>query len=394
MKVESFTTIAENFLASVADELSFQGQDPSGGRGGSHPDPQIRAFNRGCRSLIEKDETFAAHIANIGVDRPTADVRHLTDLLARTAQFMMRKEGNVDYTTYTDTGFCEWLSALSGDRFGNFLGLLRERNVATHIPERYRGLGALSSLLCQNLGRGLRIVDVGASGNLGLPAVLEPQYLLRDSSGNGYNLIDETPGQVVLTGLQRNQVRFERALGIDVQTLDFEWIFACAYFSKYDQVKLELTRDALRLHRHGIRTERADIAAHHEGREELRRTVLEATQDPLDVIHASMVMYQLTPDAQQCARGNIGEMLREEGLFVELTFEDPKNWFKDWNIISLVSQKQRGTLTSPKQWLRWNNSRCGRVVAGNNHEEVNRLIGLRQSTESILPVALLQTHAS
>lgn len=337
----------------------------------NHRSLAIREFNLGFIECIT-DVGFDRLIEKIEGKRVDLDHLHLVDLLARAFQYKLRAQNRLEYVHFSKDDWVRYFKSLTHQDLEEIATLVEAKSVATHVPSRrYRAMGALCAALAQKKGL-LRVADWGCSLNLGLPAILAPGYLMGE-----VGLEDGTPGQIVTQLLLENGVGFERAVGVDKQESEFAWALACVYFSEYDQTKLDLEQDmqSLAPYRKGIITVQADIAADGVHGEELVHRLRGAEDKCLDVIYASMVMYQLSGEMKQKAWANAEKVLcAEHGVFMELNFRDEKNWFKKWNAASTVRFMHHGKLGPTLEWLVWDSSRCAKVKAGRDFARVNSMI--------------------
>ncbi len=339
---------------------------------GGHPDIAIRRFNRAVITASVQP-SFRKFLETIISRRPLITPDHLIDLFARTAQYILRNEGVTDYAVWSKKQMTGWLTHLTSEQKQKFLDIItvRKYNVATHIPERYRGLGALSQYLHQKINEPVKIADIGGSGGLGPQSVIFAKTLRENTSNNLPEMTDNTPGQLVINGIRANHISFCRAVNLDVQPVDWEWIYACSYFSKYEESKskLEKTRTILANFSDYSLNITGDITS---------PAILNKLKklSPFHILHASMTTYQMSPKDYKITLTHANALLRENGIFMELTFEKRANWFKDWNVISTIRIKSRGKLTKPLIWLRWDKSRCNKVRPGNDFAKVNRLLGI------------------
>jgi len=331
---------------------------------GAHPDAGIRRFNTALSSYIKKEPSspFVQKVQQIFLSRPGMSSDHFTDLLARSAQFAFRREKNVDYVAFSDD---QWKSELfslnpSDGRLNEFFRQLNERNVSTHIVERYRGLFALAHLQ----HRPVSLIDVGCSRNYGLPACLVPSTLFSVNRP----LLDNTPGQI-FSLVPNEPIQANTLVGIDATTLTdgegLEWVKACAYYEAYERSSetFDLLDSVLNGSKQRVLTMVANVA-------QVPRMTIDRMRDagadgPYDIIHASMMMYQLDPYSRANVLMFAGQMVTPDGMFVELTFDDPSSWFgKSNNVITTIRFKDGDDFTPPYQWLQWDNSRCNTVQAG------------------------------
>ncbi|MFC1626644.1 hypothetical protein ACFL1P_00405 [Patescibacteria group bacterium] len=362
----------------VLQQLELQSREL--GEGG-HPDIGIRNFNAAMHQILrsEEESDLSGVIKDTLKKRTHIDPTHFVDLLARSMQYTLRRNGITDYAAYDGDQWADTIQKIASSPIQREMlsQQLETRSVATHVVERYRGLTAVLSAM----GGPLRVADIGCSRNLGLPACLEHELLLGDSTGNGNNLTDNTPGNVVEQLIRARNFTFSRAVGVDKQDLrtgdGLDWVTACAYFTKFNIVQDTYRRIQERANgSHAIvQTRVADMTQGNV--QELVATLQGETQRPLDIMHSSMMLYQLSDIHQGQVLHTVNESLREGGLFVELTFDNSENWFgKIGNIVTTVRQKQDGHLSQPLTWIRWDNSRCRIAEPGEHFVEVNQSLNL------------------
>ena len=213
----------------------------------------------------------------------------------------------------------------------------------------------------------LRVADIGCSLNFGLRASVKGKILQTDLD----TLTDTTTDQIILNSLKSRKPPIEYALGIDIQEPDFEWVAACAYFSKYDENRktLQKYRDLIEKDIHNgvpIHGMVGDIS----NDETVTRIQANQMHD-FHILYGSMVFYQLSPEMQLRAFHNVSSLLAENGLLAELTFKNPNNWFLPWNTTTTLRFKENGALSRPYQWLDWDSSRCAVVKEGDDFQEAN-----------------------
>lgn len=332
-----------------------------------HRDQSMRKFNRALLKHLETDPFFNQTIKNIFEIRSGITADHLTDLLARSAQYSFRKNSISNYAAFSEEQFLDWLQHLTGPSLTDFLYPLNRYNVATHIPERYRAAAASVSAISFKKGK-ITALDIGSSGGLGLPAISSPPHLLRDSSGNGFTLVDSTPGEIIRRQISRSSSGIT-AVNLDSQPVDWEWIYCCSYFSDYEKQRIRLESDQRDLipHRKNVQEIVGDISD--------KNTFKKLKKDYLfDFIYASMSTYQMSDREFTQALRHIEQLMLDRGVFMELTWIDRTDWFKPWNVQSTARFKLENKLSPPFQWLIWDNSRCREVKPGVDFQKVNLLL--------------------
>jgi hypothetical protein len=365
------------FLQQIVKHLEYQ----SGlveSEAGAHPDPQIRAFNKGLLAYLQSGSDFdflvaLARIYRQQSARQASDSGHFVDLFARSIQFLHRNRGNSDYVSFTADDWATYFETTIAHELDELEKILTERQVATHVISRYRGLAAALVVRQQKTKQPARVVDIGCSLNVGLPMSLFPQMLLNMVQPA---LVDHTPDESIQRALQTPQIVCEHAIGIDLHLPDLHWVAACAYFSQYDlhMQQLNTAIEFLRTVQVPVFSSVGDVT-----NPQLVSVVKSPNGNSPDIMHAAMCLYQLSDIKREQALRNIATALAKDGLFIELTFIDPHNWFRPWNVHTTVQVKQKnGTLSQPLQWLVWENSRCGQVKVGSDFKQVRKLLGLER----------------
>jgi len=347
---------------------------------GGHPDDGIRRFNIGLNYFIEEDSpsarTLKKALVRVALQRDIGST-HFADLLARSTQYVFRQRGDSGYVGYSPKDWEQYFETFQDtDDYPLFIESLKTRSVATNIPERYRALAAVSAKKCQD-GAKISVIDLGSSLNLGLLGVLAQTYLLGDSDG-GESFTDQTSG-VLRTLLKQDNIYYNQAIGVELQEFKQDhvidpWVLACAYFTKYDAAreKIESINRYLQNDPNRVNTVQADITDPDlPGIIQRVATGLEGQK--FDIIHASMVLYQLSPQQQEVVLENAAALLGRDGIFMELTFIDPKNWFATNNVVTTIRFMQDdGKLSDSYEWIRWDSSRCRLANPGADFETVNQ----------------------
>lgn len=344
-------------------QLTVQAKNGPGG----HPDIAIRNFNRALVRTYRKNARVRKFIDRVAVSRKDLSPTHFADLIARAVQHRLRQRDVANYKNYSIIEWLDFWRKVTDEELGLLQQILETRSVATHVLERYRGLAVISSMIENH--RGIRVCDWGCSLNLGLPAIIRPRHLLNGAGTR--ELTDFTPGNVVERALEKDNIHFDKAVGVDRQSPDFEWVASCSYFSQY-----EITRNLLSQLRNslsGLLTVTETIVGDVTGENIIdSHSVLSAGN--FDLVHASMMMYQLSDKHKRRALENASTLLRDGGIFMELTFINPANWFLKKNVVSRVQFKKNGKLGKPLDWIVWSSSRCEEVYPGKDFEKVQKML--------------------
>jgi hypothetical protein len=365
--VEGNTT---NFLQKFLYQLEIQsGATETKDVSGSHPDLLIRNCLKGLLFFLtsNSDSKLSEVIGGLSQTRKHIDATHLADLIARSVQYLFRQQKDNSYLLFTAQQWELYFSSLTADKVKKLEGILTNKEVATHVLARYRSLAALDFQYFQQVAEPLRVADIGCSLNFGLRASVKGKILQTDLD----TLTDMTSDQVILNSLKSRKPPIEYALGVDIQEPDFEWVAACAYFSKYDDNRktLQKYRDLIEndIHNgvpiHGLV---GDIS-----NDETVKKIQANQMRDFHIMYGSMVFYQLSPEMQLRAFHNVSTLLAENGVLAELTFKNPNNWFLPWNTATTLRFKENGALTRPLQWLDWDSSRCSVVKEGADFQESN-----------------------
>lgn len=339
---------------------------------GSHPDELIRRSLKGLLDSLSGDgePPLREVIVKLPNVRKHIDATHLADLIARAVQYIFRMKDDTSYLKFTDDNWRSFYSSLLPEQVSDISYILVHKEVATHVLTRYRGLSALNTFFYQQTQTPLKIADIGCSLRYGLRDSVKVTMKEEEL----HSFVDLTDGKVIKSLLLAEKPAFSYALGIDIQPPDFDWVAACAYYSKYDETRkgLQQYRNQLDADERGgvpIHCMTADIAE--------ESTVLEIQSSDVpkfDIIYGSMVLYQLSKKMRVHAISNINTLLQPNGVFAELTFKNTRNWFLPWNAITTVRFKNGAIFTEPYQWLEWDSSRCGSVRPGKDYELVNDCI--------------------
>lgn len=344
---------------------------------GNHPDILIRNCLKGLLVCLiaDKNKKLTRMIVSLTEEDRHLDVTHLADLIARVIQYIFRKNSDTSYLQYTCEQWEEYFCSISSEKVTHIRELVMSKEVATHVLTRYRGLSALSFLFYQQVNTPLKIADIGCSLNFGLRAAVKGTTLQRELD----TLQDMTEDHIVFNSIKSRKPSFEYALGIDIQQPDFEWVAACAYFSKYDENRKILKRynDLIQKDKNKgvpIHSMVADISS-----EQTVALIKNKHTSNFHIMYASMIMYQLSKTDVQHTLKNISSLLDEQGIFVELTFKNLKNWFLPWNTVTTVRFKEDNSLSKPYYWLEWDSSRCNSVQPSRDFQAVNlRLANLKK----------------
>lgn len=374
---ERFLDSNENFYLVFLQQLEIQSgvSEVKEEGSGSHPDALIRTCLKGLLQTLSgrKNEALATMLRNLPQERRHMDASHLADLIARAIQYLFRQNQDSSYVDFDADQWEHYFTTLTEAQVATIREILITKEVATHVLARYRSLTALDVLYYQKKRMPLRVSDIGCSLNLGLRAAVKGTILQKDLS----NFTDRTAHQLILHALKAEKPPIDYALGIDIQEPDFDWVTACAYFSKYDENRSTLQgyRDLIEQDTHNgfhITSIVGDITD-----AQTIQTIQTEHCPNFNVMFASMVLYQLSPSMVNSALHNIKNILAPDGLFAELTFKNPRNWFLPWNTVTTVRFKEGDELSQPYQWLEWDNSRCTIVQEGKDFQEVNlRLFNL------------------
>lgn len=361
------------FYFEFLEQLKIQsGTVSDGSKLGAHPDESLRQCLKGLYNCLLENQNPALQkiLADLPNKRKHIDSTHLADLIARVVQYTFRKADDASYVQFSEQQWQSYFSELSSTELKNFEELLVSKEVATHVLTRYRGLAALSYIRNKALSTPIAVADIGCSLNFGLRSSVRGQSIEKDLTP----LTDLSDEEQVLHALNAKKPQFAYALGVDIQEPDFDWVASCAYFSKYEENQKMLLKYKRLLDRdqsngipiHSLVTDVAD------------KKVLEKVHGlgapKFDIIYASMVMYQMSPETHTKALENIHALLQTDGIFVELTFKNPENWFLPWNAVTTVRFRQENGFSEPYQWIEWDSSRCSVVQPGSDYKKVSSML--------------------
>lgn len=367
----------------LTEVLIVQSQEPSASNKNGHRDKSIRNFYKALVTLAQKNKPSATlTLINEAYQlRTDSNAHHMADLIARAFQFALRQQtpSRRDYQNYSVEQWVQQLENLSDGLYTPFQKALSEYNVSTHVVERYRGLAAILAGISKtqsgdSLARGLRVTDWGGSAGWGIPASVEPGYLLGSNTLDMGEIEDLTPNHLITQLIRKDNIHLADAFSVDVLTVIPAWVLACSYFCDYDSFEHQLKSlqsDLIKLKKYQRTQLIEDIATSHP-----ENLLPHPNYPKLNVIHASMVMYQLNPEQRLRAFQNAHQLLDDGGIFVELAFIKEDDWFSPWNIHTTVRINLPDGLSEPYEWLIWSNSRCQKVKPGKDFNTVNNLVGI------------------
>ena len=333
----------------------------------AHPDKGIQVFDSTMAQFIEENEDFCELLKLILNDRKIK-LNHFASLLPRAAQFALRKRNIDDYAEFNRDKWKETLSTLVKDPA--FIASLYNRQYATNRPyQRYKALAALSSALTNTP---IRVYDLGCSLNTGLSGLLLEDFYSKTKD----SFEDLTPNESIKTLLKKNNFEIHQAIGVDLQDLSIEegieWVIACEYFGNYDRTKEALLRHNSLLSQNDDRllTLTRDITD-----SSLPRLLKNAANNNSQrrirtIVHASMVFYQLTEAGQLAVVENINQVLQAGDIFLELRFIDESDYYREYNMESVVKFKTSEGLSRDYQWLLWNSIYGERSKSGADYDIV------------------------
>lgn len=389
-QIIEFENQQSNFTNELFRYLHEQAGLAENGRG-KHPDSAICVFNRGLYDFLKtltgqrlRDLLFDIYL------RTGKKPDHLVDLIARVTQFLFRKNNDDSYidlkpTEEEGSGMPSWSAywqKLGDDDYDQIQQLLEEKQVSTHVLTRYRALAALAQLI-ENQTNALSIVDLGCSCNLGLAGLMRPKQWLPQLKE------DDTPNGIISNLPENNFPNDATWCGVDLAIVSDEWAKACAYFRQYESEHTQMTEARALVSSHEVST--STLSGDITESDLWQQIDLLTDSRPVDIVHASMVLYQLGPEQVQQCLDLACQRLVIGGCFVELTFINQDSWFANtggnhndrWEatIQSTVRFKTNdGRLTEPYQWLLWDKSRCEKVRPGKDYDVVmHALVNRRQS---------------
>ncbi|MDQ5951120.1 MAG: hypothetical protein QG639_397 [Patescibacteria group bacterium] len=368
------------FYESFLQQLEIQSGvgESTSDSSGSHPDPLIRKCLEGLLLSLtfRKNHQLAAMFQSLSDEEKHLEPTHMADLVARAVQYIFRSKDDSSYMQFTLDDWHKFFQSLSEMEINQLREIVLSREVATHVLARYRGFAALNFLYSQQISRPLRVGDIGCSLNYGLQATVTGGVWQPGVD----SLNDMSRDQLLLNSLQAKTPPYEYALGIDIQEPDFDWVAACAYFSKYDDNKNMLGKYKTLVEDNQnsgipVHTMVGDIS--HPG---IIDTIRRQHTPNFHLMYGSMVLYQLSSEMRERALQNISNLLGTNGMFVELSFRNPDNWFLPWNTITSIRFKEGTELSRPFDWVEWDSSRCLQVKESQDFDEVNlRMANLREA---------------
>ncbi|MFA5828813.1 MAG: hypothetical protein WC841_05670 [Candidatus Shapirobacteria bacterium] len=352
----------DGFLSRVSDQMKLQGNEDGEDR---HRDPIIRKFYRGAlKAIFAPGQKFSTMLSEIHAHRSEMDETHMVNLFFRAIQYTRRHNNDCAYMTYEEDDWAKYFSGTGLADIDTIKQTMKEKNTATNIPARYIGLAAALRLITAgNPNIRLGVGDVGCSLGLGLPASIHPDYLSK------LQFADGTDGQQIQAALSLPIAELYRAIGIDIDLPDVEWVKACNYPSQYDTDGAAIDKTIAELSEvsRTVDIKQADITSPESVE------ILTGGGPALHVIHSSLTMYELTLEQQQAALDNIAKALRVGGIYLEFTFVDPKNWFKGFHALARYKTPS-GQLSESLEWLVWGDSRCRQVDRGTDFAQVNEYL--------------------
>lgn len=345
----------------IMGALERQAVKPPGG------DPYIAAFDKAMISMLSKDTPINSILALAESIRPNTTPNQMVNLLLRSTQYLLLREGSETYpeeTLLEPEGWVDTLNNIASDEKlnGELTSLLSERNTTTTIPNRYIGLRTVVNTF---FGGTTRMLDVGCSIPIGLDSARREDGITQ--------VIDHTDGSFV-TQIGNKPISYEVAVGTD-RTNPFSeeaqrWREACGcYPQEFKNGGLKKLREReMAWQDNGITFVQGDIT-----RPDL--TPKDFRQDKLfRSVQMSTMLYQLTPEMQLLAMNNAFNLLEEGGLlivqdFVEIDETSPTGlrFLDNWGTpeaYKTIAFIKSGAEIKPLDLLHWDSGRCREVFPG------------------------------
>ncbi|MBW7960145.1 hypothetical protein H3C65_01470 [Patescibacteria group bacterium] len=248
-------------------------------------------------------------------DRPMP-VDHITPIIFATAQYADTQAGvSRDFGAMTSEEWGKYLSDLFHANDPVIMRVLRERNVQSFILRRYFPAKILARMAFGDAP--INALDVGCSLNLGLQAVSKDQ---------GGEMFPGLNVQDIPQEAYSGRVNVSSGLGIDLHEPDVDWITSCIWPDH------ESEKDLIRQTYEKLNGQNPNIIFR-------RISALELDKYPelkerFDLIIASGMLYQLTPEEEKIFLQQIGQVAK------------PKAWFLATDYPKGVSYKQPFSYTT------------------------------------------------
>lgn len=230
-------------------------------------------------------------------DRPMA-VDHIAPIIFATAQYADTQEGvSRDFGAMASEEWEKYLSDLFQANDPDIMKILRERNVQSFILRRYFPAKMFARMIFGD--KPIRVLDVGCSLNLGLQAISA------DQAGEAF------PGlsmQDIPQEAYSGRVNIESGLGVDLHDPDIDWITSCIWPDHGEEKDL-------------IRQAYEELQGKNPNIKFQKISALELGKHPelsgqFDLIIASGMLYQLTPEEEKSFLQQIGQVAKPDAWFL------------------------------------------------------------------------------
>ena len=230
-------------------------------------------------------------------DRPMA-VDHISPIIFATAQYADTKAGvSRNFGMMTKEEWEKYLSDLFQANNPDTMRTLRDKNVQSFIMRRYFPAKMFARMAYGN--KPIKVLDVGCSLNLGLQAISV------DQSGEMFPGIHiEDISQEAYSG----KVNISSGLGVDLHEPDIDWITSCIWPDH------EGEKDLIREAYEKLQSKNPNI-----GFRKISALELDKYSELIgqfDLIIASGMLYQLTPEEEKRFLQQIGKVAKSDAWFL------------------------------------------------------------------------------
>lgn len=340
----------DTLIAELKDHI----KNPPGG------DLSLTLFYSAMHDLYLKNKNVTSLIHRIKKKRKNLTDKHLTNLLFRAYQYLKFETGDLTYKSFLTTkewilDICLVISDSKSRRI--FERILVKKSTQTTIYQRYIGPHAIIVRLFG--AEAVNVADFGCGGNFGLRGI--------EIFESFKPIVDLTPNAVI-KNLFSQKINLHEGLAVDKENPDNhyvkKWRMACSFYpielDTLEEVNLFETRIRKSIK---VKFLKANLL-----------TLNEIPGNKFDVIILSMILYELTTQAQAVLINKAKQFLKDDGViivqdFAEKSKDYPKllsynvSWFgRDFGFRTFITSKKMDWKF--KEILKWNNGRCSIVKPG------------------------------
>jgi SAM-dependent methyltransferase len=332
----------------------------------NHPDKIIREYYLAVTEIYSKDKDFADFISIIENERDDIDKYHLVNLLFRSTQNIVLSEYSETDITKLNKGNWKriYTNILKNNKHREtHMSHLLKRSTQTTVYQRYAGPKALMNLFFK--GEPINVLDIGCGLNIGLPGIEQDQKFK--------NIKDKTKSKKFSKWLGQ-KTNFRNGISIDISDpkKSYDWALSCSFYPSEMHEKKETEKVIKKLWRN-TKTHFFQMDAN------LLSEVNKEKNIKFDVIIASTIFYQLTPEERERIFTEIHKILKPGGLLIlnDFVYINKKlswktNWFKrkksSYKTVVLFNRDTK--LSRPYEFVTWDNGRCREVFEGNDYNSI------------------------